>query len=147
MVIPGAAGDAVAELLRFGLGGDLRLGVNEPVLGGSPSSGASSTGRRTSIAASLPADPVTFGRNYREFGFYVGLTQDLGPHLQTGIRYDFYNPDADSVNRLRAATKSDRLRLSTVAVRRGLALVRSGRLIAEYDLNRNHNGRTPRGSR
>ena len=27
----------------------------------------------------LPADPVAFGRDYREFGLYVALTQELGP--------------------------------------------------------------------
>ena len=48
---------------------------------------------------------MAFGRDYREFGVYVALTQELGQHAQVGVRYDFYNPDADSANTVMGATK------------------------------------------
>ena len=95
--------------------------------------------------AILPADPVSFGRNYREFGLYAGITQDLGPHLQAGVRYDFYNPDADSVNTVMGAIKPTAFAYQTVAFAAALRWS-SGRLIAEYDLNRNHNGRDAEGN-
>ncbi len=93
----------------------------------------------------LPADPVTFGRDYRELGLYAGITQELGPHAAAGIRYDFYNPDADSANMVMGSTKPTALSYQTVAFAAALRAP-AGRLIAEFDLNRNHNGRDALGN-
>jgi hypothetical protein len=138
-VIQGASATPSQNFSRFGYGADLRLGVNEPSLG--------ATVLWTEIywaknldRGVLPADPVTFARDYREFGLYVGLTQELGPRWQVGIRYDFYNPDADSVNTVAGATKPTALAYQALEFAAALR-ASSGRLIAEYDVNRNHNGR------
>ena len=50
------------------------------------------------------------------------------------------NPDADSVNTVMGATRPTALAYQTFAFAAALR-ASSGRLIAEYDINRNHNGR------
>jgi hypothetical protein len=139
MVIPGAAATPSQNFSRFGYGADLRLGVNEASLGSTILYGELYWAKNLDRGI-LPADPVSFGRDYREFGLYVALTQDLGPHVQAGFRYDFYNPDADSVNMVMGATKPTALAYETFSVVAALRAP-SGRLIAEYDVTRNHNGR------
>ena len=76
---------------------------------------------------------------------YLGLTQDLGPHAIVGVRYDFYNPDADSANVIMGAPTPTALSYQTVAFAAALRAP-AGRLIAEFDLNRNHNGRDLQGN-
>jgi hypothetical protein len=139
VVVPGVAATASQNYTRFAYGGDLRVGVTEPALGATILYGEVYWAKNLDRNI-LPADPVTFGRDYRELGLYAGVTQDLGPHATVGIRYDFYNPDADSVNMVMGATTPTALSYQTVAF---AAAMRgpSGRLIAEFDLNRNHNGR------
>ncbi|HLK92395.1 MAG TPA: hypothetical protein VKZ18_21045 [Polyangia bacterium] len=139
MVIPGAAATPSANFSRFGYGADLRFGVNEPSLGATVLWSELYWAKNLDRGI-LPADPVAFGRDYREFGLYLGVTQELGPHAQVGFRYDFYNPDADSVNTVMGATKLTALAYQTFAFAAALRAP-SGRLIAEYDINRNHNGR------
>lgn len=144
MVIPGASATPSQNFSRFGYGADLRFGVNEPSLGSTVLYSELYWAKNLDRAI-LPADPVAFGRDYREFGVYVGVTQDLGPHAQAGIRYDFYNPDSDSVNSVMGAAKPTALAYQTVAFAAALRGP-SGRLIAEYDINRNHNGRDAEGN-
>ncbi len=143
-VIPGSAAVASQNFSRFGYGADLRLGVNEPTLGSTILYGELYWAKNLDRGI-LPADPISFGRDYREFGLYVALTQDLGPHVQAGFRYDFYNPDADSVNMVMGATKPTALAYETFSVVAALRAP-SGRLIAEYDVTRNHNGRDLEGN-
>jgi hypothetical protein len=144
VVIPGASAVASQNFSRFGYGGDLRIGVNEPSLGATVLYSEIYWAKNLDRGI-LPADPVSFGRDYRELGLYVGITQDVGPHAQAGIRYDFYNPDADSVNTVMGATTPAALAYQTLAFAAALRAT-SGRLIAEFDLNRNHNGRDLQGN-
>jgi hypothetical protein len=144
VVVPGTAALPSQSFSRFGYGADLRIGVNEPALG-STVLGGEVTWAKNLDRGILPADPIAFGRDYRELGAYVGVTQDLGPHAQAGIRYDFYNPDADSVNTVMGAMTPTALAYQTVAFAAALRAP-AGRLIAEFDLNRNHNGRDAEGN-
>jgi hypothetical protein len=144
VVVPGIAAQPSANFSRFGYGADLRLGVNEPSLGSTILYSEIYWAKNLDRGI-LPADPIAFGRDYRELGLYVGVTQDLGPRAQAGIRYDFYNPDADSVNTIMGASKPTALAYQTVAFAAALKAT-SGRLIAEFDLNRNHNGRDAEGN-
>lgn len=143
-VIPGSAALPSSNFSRFGYGADLRLGVDEPALGSSVLYGEVYWAKNLDRGI-LPADPAAFGRDYRELGLYVGITQDLGPHATVGVRYDFYNPDADSVNHLMGATLPTAFAYQTVAfaAQWGSSW---GRLVAEFDLNRNKNGRDLEGN-
>ena len=144
VLVQGAAATPSQNFSRFGYGGDLRIGVDEPGLGSTVLGGEIYWAKNLDRGI-LPADPVAFGRDYRELGLYVGVTQDLGPHAQAGVRYDFYNPDADSLNTIMGASKPTALSYQTVAFAAALRAT-SGRLIAEFDLNRNHNGRDAEGN-
>jgi hypothetical protein len=144
VIVPGAAATPSQNFSRFGYGADLRIGVNEPGLGATVLGGELYWAKNLDRGV-LPADPVAFGRDYRELGVYIGITQDLGPHAQAGVRYDFYNPDADSVNTVMGAMTPAALSYQTLALAAALRAT-SGRLIAEFDLNRNHNGRDAEGN-
>jgi hypothetical protein len=144
VAVPGVAATPSQNFSRFGFGADLRVGVNEPGLGATVLGGEVYWAKNLDRGI-LPADPISFGRDYRELGVYVGVTQDLGPHAQAGVRYDFYNPDADSVNTVMGATTPAALSYQTLALAAALR-ASSGRLIAEFDLNRNHNGRDAQGN-
>jgi hypothetical protein len=144
VVIAGGSAVPSQSFSRFGYGGDFRLGVTVPRLGATILY-TEITWAKNLDRAILPADPIAFGRDYRELGLYAGITQDLGPHAIVGVRYDFYNPDADSVNQVMGAILPTALSYQTVAFAAALRGV-SGRLIAEFDLNRNHNGRDTQGN-
>ncbi len=143
-VVPGSNAVASQNFSRFGYGADLRLGVNVPSLGATVLWSELYWAKNLDRGV-LPADPVFFGRDYRELGLYVAVTQELGQHAQVGVRYDFYNPDADSVNTVEGATKPTAFAYQTLSFVAALQAP-SGRLIAEYDINRNHNGRDLEGN-
>jgi len=138
--------------------------TGSPGLAASPSSsftrvafGADLTGTlrlspslRTSLAAEfylandldralLPADPKgIIGRSFRELGYYVALIQEYGP-WRLGVRYDYYNPDQDANKNAKGSPVPTDSSFSTLAVVAGCAAP-WGRLLVEYDHNRNHLG-------
>jgi len=144
MVIPGASAQPSQSFPRFAVGGDLRIGFTIPNLGATLLYGEIVWAKNMDRAL-LPADPVTFARDYREFGAYGAITQEIGPHCIVGARYDFYNPDADSTNQVMGAQLPTALSYQTLSMTAALRGP-SGRLIAEFDLNRNHNGRDMQGN-
>jgi hypothetical protein len=138
-VVPGTSAVPSQNFTRYGYGLDARLGGSIPHLG--PTVVYVEYYKAKNLdRAILPADPIAFGREYRELGYYVALTQDLGSHAAAGIRYDFYNPDADSINQVMGAAIPTAMAYETWSFTAALKAP-SGRLIAEFDLNRNHNGR------
>jgi hypothetical protein len=144
VAVPGSAAVASKNFPRFCYGGDLRVGFNIPPLGATILYGEVYWAKNLDRAI-LIADPVAFSRDYRELGYYAAFTQELGPHAMVGARYDFYNPDADSTNQVMGAA------IPTALSYQGLSLTAalrapSGRLIAELDINRNHNGRDLEGN-
>jgi hypothetical protein len=79
------------------------------------------------------------GREYRELGAYVAGSLEVGELAAVGARWDTYNPDLDSTDPVRALVPTD-LSYSTVSVAAQLHNA-SGRLVLEYDHNKNHAGR------
>ena len=144
---PGRAAEPSINFPRHALGADLRLAVMAPGLGQSTVYGELYYARDLDRAI-LPADPTgaigAVGRSYREFGWYAAVMQDLGAHVTVGARYDYYNPDRDaSDSQLGMVVPNDAsyTTLSLVAALRAP----SGRLIVQYDINRNHLGRSAAG--
>jgi hypothetical protein len=144
MIVPGSAAIASQNFSRFAFGGDLRFGFDMPMLGATMIYGEVVWAQNLDRAI-LPADPVSFGRDYRELGAYGAITQALGPNAMVGVRYDFYNPDADSTNQVMGAQLPTALSYQTVSIAAALRGP-AGRLIAELDINRNHNGRDMQGN-
>jgi len=72
------------------------------------------------------------------------VTQELSRHAMVGFRYDYYNPDKDSTDKQNAVTVPQTFMYQTFAFTAALQAP-SGRLIVEYDVNTNHQGRDPNG--
>ncbi len=143
-VIPGSSATPSQQFHRFALGGDARLAIRF-------APHAELNIRAEIVRASNldrgiePADPVGAGRNLREFGWYLGATQEVTAFGLVGIRYDRYNPDQDaSEQRAVQVVPRDRS-YSTCAL---LAMLRydDARLAIEYDINRNSLGRDANGA-
>jgi len=143
-VIPGSSATPSQQFHRFALGGDARLLIRfaphaelnlraEVVR-------ASNLGR-----AIEPADPIAAGRDLREFGWYLGATQEITAFSLVGFRYDRYNPDQDASERRAVQVVPRDRSYSTLAP---LAMLRydNARLAIEYDVNRNSLGRDVNGA-
>jgi hypothetical protein len=144
---PGRAAEPSINFPRHALGADLRIAVRALGLGNTTAYGELYYARDLDRAI-LPADPTgavdAVGRSYRELGWYVALMQDLGDHATVGARYDYYNPDRDARDNQVGMVVPNDPSYSTLSL---VAALRSpeGRLIAQYDINRNHLGRAPSG--
>jgi len=144
--IIGAAGTAATpsrNFIRFGYGADLRLGLLTPL-------GTTLLYGELYLAQDLdrgilPADPYgTLSRDMRELGGYVALTQEIGPNLIAGVRWDYYDPDRDSADAAKPLVPTS-FSYKTLALVAG-ALLGPVRLTAEYDHNTNSNGRDASGN-
>jgi hypothetical protein len=149
---PGVAATSSQSFARHGLGADVRVLVTTSRLG-------QTVGYAEVVVAKnldrgiLPADPkalvgTSYGsvsRDMREIGWYAAATQDVGPHATVGVRYDYYNPDRDSADRTLGAQVPTSFSYSTWAIAAALRTP-SARLIAQFDINRNHLGRDTSGA-
>lgn len=128
---------------RSALGLDARLTI-QSVLGTSALYSEVMWGKNLGRGARFIADPVAVGRDVSGFGYNVALVQDVFSHLQIGVRYDYYDPDRDHSDLQAAQQVPSSLSYQTWAF---AAAVRTpgARLVAEYDVNRNHNGRDSAG--
>ncbi len=145
--MPGRAAEPSINFPRHALGADLRVVVTTPGVGRTSVYGETYYARDLDRAI-LPADPTgaigAVGRSYREFGWYVALMQDIGSHATVGARYDYYNPDRDASDRQIGMVVPSDASYSTLALV-GALRSPSGRLVVEYDINRNHLGRAASG--
>ena len=145
--IPGRAAEPSINFPRHALGGDLRIAVTTPRLGRTTAYGELYYARDLDRGI-LPADPTgaagAVGRSYRELGWYVALMQDLGEHVTIGARYDYYDPDRDARDNQVGVVVPNDASYSTLALV-GALRAPGGRMIVEYDINRNHLGRTVSG--
>lgn len=143
-VIPGSSATTSQQFHRFALGGDARLAIR--FAPHAELNLRAEVVRASNLGRALePADPVGAGRDLREFGWYLGATQEITAFGLVGIRYDRYNPDQDA-SELRAMQVVPRDRsYGTLAL---LAMLRydNARLAIEYDVNRNTLGRSVNGA-
>jgi hypothetical protein len=142
-IIPGVPATPSQSFSRFALGADLAVAARLPVLGELTLSGE--VVRSGNLDRGVePADPVGAGRDFRELGFYVALTQEVTRYAMVGARYDRYDPDADVTEQRGVSLVPTSHAYSTLAVA-AAARYPPGRLIFEYDHNTNNLGRTPGG--
>ncbi|HTQ05004.1 MAG TPA: hypothetical protein VMI54_14165 [Polyangiaceae bacterium] len=143
-VIPGSSATPSELFRRFGVGLDARLALALARDFGFEL--RAELMRAENLDRGLePADPIGAGYDLREFGYYVGATQELTRFALVGLRYDRYDPDEDA-RELRALNVVPRNRsYSTLAL---LAMLRydGARLSVEYDRNGNALGRAADGS-
>jgi hypothetical protein len=142
---PALAASPSRNFSRFGYGADLRVTVAVPGVGTTTAYGEVYVAKNLDRGI-LPADPYgPLNRPSRELGGYGALIQEIGSHLAVGVRYDYYNPDLDSSNLAMGALVPQSFSYQTIA---GVAALRgpAGRLIVEYDHNRNNLGRDAQGN-
>ncbi len=142
--IPGAPAEPSATFKRFAFGADVRVFIQLPVIGELALRGeivrASNLDRGLSVA-----DPVASSRDLRELGWYVGGVQEVTRWAHVGVRYDRYNPDADASEREPFALVPRDPSFSTWSFMTA-ARMPFGRLVAQYDLRTNAQGRDARGA-
>jgi hypothetical protein len=142
--IAGAPATPSQSFDRSALGGDVRLGVELPILG-ELALRAELTRAINLDRTVVPADPIATGRSLRELCAHVGLAQQLTRFGELALRYEVYNPDADGRRqRAAAVVPSDpSYRTFSVAVAGKLA---PARVVVQLDHNDNALGRTSSGA-
>jgi len=143
-VIPGQAATPSGNFDRFAIGADVEVNVDLHDVGKLMIYGevvaAGNLDRATVIA-----DPIASGRDYRELGYYIAAIHSPTPWSMFGVRYDHYDPDADASELRTGSVVPVDQTMSTLALT-GALVVPHGRLILEWDHNRNHLGRTITGT-
>ena len=143
-VILGRAATPSANFSRDALGVDAELTVKIPRIGALQISGELLWARNLDRGL-LPADPIASGRDLRELGYYLGVTQSISSYARIGIRYDYYDPDADRQEQRAALRVPVSTAFSTLAVTAAVQHPRYGRLALEYNNNHNSLGRSASG--
>lgn len=82
----------------------------------------------------------------RELGYYFGVSQTITPYMQVGLRYDFYDPDADRQEQRGPLRVPVSVAFATLAVTAAVQHPRYGRVAVEYNNQRNALGRTAAGA-
>jgi hypothetical protein len=126
------------------LGGDIRVHVIVPYLGELLAFGELIWARNLDRGMFI-ADPVATGRDMRERGFAVGITQEIFEPFIIGARYDRYDPDADATTQIGDRLVPSNSSVSTLALVAALRYVPYGKLALEYDHNDNALGRGQNG--
>lgn len=139
-IIPGTVATPSRNFSRFALGADMRLLADLPRLGelllAAEVAWAGNLDR-----ALQPADPVSSGRDLRELGFQVAVTQSLGRYFVIGVRYDWYNADLDATSALPLQVVPVAAKYSTLALVAAWRWNERQRVTVEFDRNRNPDGR------
>jgi hypothetical protein len=142
--IPGSPATASQTFSRGAIGGDARVGVQVPSLGRLVLRGELTWAMNLDRTV-RPADPVATGRDLRDFGWNVGVTQELGAHVELGTRYEYYDPDADDRRAQGGEVVPNDASYSTWAFTLAGRLP-PARLVVEYDHNDNALGRAANGA-
>lgn len=144
-VIRGRAATMSQNFSRDALGIDGELTIAVPLVGALQLSGELIWARNLDRGL-MPADPVATGRDLRELGYYLGVSQTITPYLQVGLRYDFYDPDADRQEQRGPERVPISVAFATLAVTAAVQHPRYGRVAVEYSNQRNALGRTAAGA-
>ena len=139
-VVGGLPSTPSKDFDRFALGADLELAVAIPVLGTLAITGELVWAKNLDRALFV-ADPVALGRDTREVGWVVGLTQQLPWGFALGVRFDRYLPDADAADQEGAVRVPFDSSLSTWSFVAAWRWQRTARLLVQYEHQRNALGR------
>ncbi|MBV8760961.1 MAG: hypothetical protein JO257_26945 [Deltaproteobacteria bacterium] len=142
-VIAGQAATPSASFDRFALGADLQIYIDLHDTGKLMLYGEVVAAGNLD-RANVIADPIANGRDMRELGYYVAAIDAPAPWALLGARYDHYDPDADASELRTGRVVPVNQTMSTLALT-GALVAPHGRLILEWDHNRNHLGRSVAG--
>ncbi len=144
-IIPGRAATPSQNFSRFAVGADSRISFAIPRLGTSVVFGEVVWGANLDRGLQ-PADPVASGRDLREFGWVVGVSQEFTPWVGFGARYDFYNPDVDASRQTPTVLVPKDVSFRTWTFTLSLGGFAHNRLALEFQHNRNALGVASDGS-
>lgn len=142
--IAGGAATASRDFDRFAIGGEIALTFTLP-RAGDLRLASEIVWAKNMDRGLFPADPVPLGRDLREIGYHVGLTQEITRYGQLGVRYDYYSPDADAAEQIGVAQVPRDPSVSSLAIT-GAFRYEFARLVVEYDHRNNALGRGPDGA-
>jgi hypothetical protein len=143
--IAGSAAEASRNFARFGIGADILVSAQLPLLGQLDVMGEIVFGKNLDRGV-LPADPWSVGRSLRELGYVLSVTQQVTRHAEVGVRYDYYDPDFDANEREGVALVPIDAAYGTVAISAAWRTFDPGRIVLEYDHRRNALGRDQNGT-
>jgi Phosphate-selective porin O and P len=83
------------------------------------------------------ADPVLTGLNQQELGFYVAAQQEITRWGIVGLRFDYYNPNANVFDKRGGALIPYSEAIETVSPLIGLVLPDRARFLVQYDIIHN----------
>ncbi|MGO8996449.1 MAG: hypothetical protein ACLQVI_24300 [Polyangiaceae bacterium] len=123
------------EFSRWAVAGDVRLIVRIAPLGDLSFRGEIVDAMNLDRGLEV-ADPIGAGHNLREFGWYIGATQELTKWGAIGARYDSYNPNSDTYQQQPLNLVPINRTYTTLALM-GMLRYETARLLVEYDINTN----------
>jgi hypothetical protein len=85
----------------------------------------------------FPSDPVLTGVDTRQLGWYVGVLQDVTKYGIVGLRYDFYDPNSDALDKRAGKLIPFSQQIKTWSPLIGFVLPHA-RLYGQYDIIGNH---------
>lgn len=133
-IVPNAGRAAVKSetFERWAIGGDIQLELRTP-LGGTKLYGEVIVAKNMDRGF-FPADPVSAGQDLREFGYYIGILQEVTKYGVVGFRFDYYDPNADSTDRRAGKTLPAENTVTTFSPIIGVTLPKRARLSFQYDI-------------
>ncbi len=125
---------------RFALDGDLRFAVDVPRLGTLDVAGELIWGKNLDRGLFV-ADPVSTGRDLRELGWAISVTQQLPFGFTVGARRDVYTPDADAADQQGARRVPYDSSIAAWSAMATWRWRRTARVMAQFDHQTNALGR------
>lgn len=149
IAVPGQAATPSLNFRRWAVGADLQVALRSKA-------GWSQLLLEATMASNLDrdlvvADPVVVGSDLRELHGYAAFLQDLYRFAVIGLRYDYYDPNSDLLDRRRGVFVPANSAIQTISPLVGATLpsgmVRGfrGRLVVQYDAVHDALGRDSRG--
>ena len=142
----GAAAQAAVKsetFERWAVGGDLSVEVKSPL--GTGTLFGEVVAAKNMDRGFFPADPVSAGSDLREFGYFIGVLQEITPYGIVGFRADFYDPNADATDRRAGKTLPSTNTVRTYSPLVGVTLPKRARLVFQYDIIKDYLARDTRG--
>jgi hypothetical protein len=133
--VPGTAATPSQDFDRWAINVDVRLSVDS-LLGRTTVYGEATAGVNMDRGM-FQADPIASGGDVRELGYYGAITHEVSA-LLVGVRYDYYNPNADFFLKRQGKLLPSTDSLHTTSPVLGVKIGAHARVSAQYDFNRNY---------
>ncbi len=141
--LPGTSGTVSQNFFRWAVGADLQIRMKSK-LGMTQLYGELTAGSNMDRGLFV-ADPVLTSIDARELGYYIGLVQQVTPYGVVGLRYDYYNPNADFLDRQGGRIVPSTQDIQTWSPLVGVVLPERAKLLFEYDFIRDYLARDKSG--